>query len=53
MPLEIELQDASGRLIDRIRKRASGDIESCPPEQSGGDACVDLGADSCDDPSAD
>jgi NAD-reducing hydrogenase large subunit len=45
MPLEIELQDASGRLIDRIRKRATGDVESCPSEQSG--------ADSCDDPSAD
>jgi len=27
MPLEIELLDASGRSVDRIRKRASGDVE--------------------------
>ncbi|MGB5833543.1 MAG: Ni/Fe hydrogenase subunit alpha [Thiohalocapsa sp.] len=29
MPLEIDLLDASGRLVDRIRKRASGDVEGC------------------------
>ena len=32
MPLEIELRDATGTLVDRIRKRASGDVEGCRAE---------------------
>ena len=30
MPLEIELMDAGGEIVDRIEKRATGEIRACP-----------------------
>ncbi len=38
MPLQIDLLDSAGRVCDRIRKRASGDIEHAPPEAGPGRA---------------